>query len=321
MPREFADCRAYEQVRGDPCRGGDLLRQRGGSQRAHASHPRHITSLIANEPEAEVERKCWPVPVIQRGYLYAYIGGRPGGCWPGRRPGAVHSRRLRARPRIARRRRRAAHEVALERLDRLGARLGTKRRFGPSSSSCPRSIPRVPGARFAFNSLELTTEEWCSAARGFPSRRCAGFVLARWKGGCGLRSGEVRQGLAIHGRARGAWKPAFRIVESTRPRPSRRPGSCVVRRSSLGGQGVTTIFSGSNGQPARAEFPPQKRCPEIGAVRGDEDGPDPSARTRVPTATEGGESAPPRGPPLRERGGLASDYRSSSPSPAGRGRG
>jgi len=79
---------------------------------------------------------------------------------------------------------RPAHEVALERLDRLGARLGTSDDLRPFIFELSEIIREYLGARFAFNSLELTTEELVlRLRRRVPIQEMRGFVLARWKGG------------------------------------------------------------------------------------------------------------------------------------------
>jgi hypothetical protein len=197
-------------------KGGEIL-----SARTQAI-PVTITSLIANEPEPKLKENAGPVPVIQRDYLYAYIAGGLAAAGLGAALALFIRRRLRARsahrpappPR-------PAHEVALERLDRLGARLGTSDDLRPFIFELSEIIREYLGARFAFDSLELTTEELVlRLRRRVPIQEMRGFVLGEvegWLAGCDLvKFAKVSPSMA---EARGALETGIRIVESTRPRP------------------------------------------------------------------------------------------------------
>jgi hypothetical protein len=187
-----------------------------------------ITSLIANEPEPKLKENAGPVPVIQRDYLYAYIAGGLAAAGLGAVLALFIRRRLRAR--AAHRPApppRPAHEVALERLDRLGAQLATSDDLRPFIFELSEIIREYLGARFAFDSLELTTEELVlRLRRRVPVQEMRGFVLGEvegWLAGCDLvKFAKVSPSMA---EARGALETGIRMVESTRPRPEPRVGA------------------------------------------------------------------------------------------------
>ena len=164
-----------------------------------------IGSLIANEPEPAIKDAAPPVTVMEENLWPAYIAG--GLCAAGL--GALLTmlivRRLRARrgerpgppPR-------PAHEVALEKLDRLGAYGFLENADNrPFYFAVSEIIREYLGGRYAFDSLELTTDELVAelrrqAGRGAGAGRDRGVAV-------GVRSGEVRQDLAERRRgARGA---------------------------------------------------------------------------------------------------------------------
>jgi hypothetical protein len=183
----------------------------------------NITSLIANEPEPKLKENADPVPVIQRDYLYAYIAGGIAAAGLGAALALFIRRRLRAR--AAHRPApppRPAHEVALERLDRLGARLASNDDLRPFIFELSEIIREYLGARFAFDSLELTTEELVlRLRRRVPVQEMRGFVLGEvegWLASCDLvKFAKVSPSMA---EARGALETGIRMVESTRPRPA-----------------------------------------------------------------------------------------------------
>jgi hypothetical protein len=184
--------------------------------------PVTIVSLIANEPEPKLKENAGPVPVIQRDYLYAYIAGSLATAGLGAALALFIRRRLRAR--AAHRPApppRPAHEVALERLDRLGASLASSEDLRPFTFELSEIIRAYLGARFAFDSLELTTEELVlRLRRRGPMKEMRGFVLGEvegWLAGCDLvKFAKVSPSMA---EARGALETGIRIVESSRPRP------------------------------------------------------------------------------------------------------
>jgi hypothetical protein len=184
--------------------------------------PVKIVSLIANEPEPKLKENAGPVPVIQRDYLYVIIAGALAAAGLGALLALFIRRRLRAR--AARRPAppaRPAHEVALERLDRLGAQLAGATDLRPFTFELSEIIRAYLGARFTFDSLELTTEELVlRMRRRITVQEMRGFVLGElegWLAGCDLvKFAKISPTMA---EARGALETGIRIVESTRPRP------------------------------------------------------------------------------------------------------
>jgi hypothetical protein len=183
--------------------------------------PVKITSLIANEPEPALKDASPPVQVLEENLLLIYLGagllaaGLGGLCtW-------LVVRRLRARaaarpgppPR-------PAHEIALERLDRLG-------QYGfledadnrPFYFAVSEVIREYLGARFGFDSLELTTDELVAELRHSARRELGIFEgeLQGWLSACDLvKFAKISPSAA---ESRGTLETAIRIVSSTRPRP------------------------------------------------------------------------------------------------------
>src|ERR1035437_1839817 len=97
-----------------------------GSVQSVRTQPLPITikSLIANEPEPKLKENADPVPVIQRDYLLVYVASGLAAAGLGALIALLVRRRLRNRkPPAPAAPPRPAHEVAMEKLDRLGLRL------------------------------------------------------------------------------------------------------------------------------------------------------------------------------------------------------
>ena len=181
-----------------------------------------IASLIANEPEPALKDAATPVSVMEENRIRSMSAGR---CWR-RALGALITffivRKLRSRrgerpgppPR-------PAHEIALERLDRLGA-LGFLENADnrPFYFAVSEVIRDYLGGRYGFDSLEMTTDELIVELQASRRPR-SGELHARRDPGLavGLRPGEVREGVAD--RDRGAWRARERdpLVTATRPAP------------------------------------------------------------------------------------------------------
>jgi hypothetical protein len=178
-----------------------------------------IASLIANEPEPTLKDNAPPVPVLQQDLLLVYIAAGLAAAGLGAVVTLLVRRRLRARaswrpeppPR-------PAHELALERLDRLGAggfaEDGDHRPFYFSVSEVIRDYL---GGRFGFDSLEMTTEELVEELRRRAPRELVLGEVEGWLTSCDLVKFAKISPSATE--ARGALETAIRIVESTRPRP------------------------------------------------------------------------------------------------------
>lgn len=183
--------------------------------------PITIKSLIANEPEPELKPNAPPVSVLQPnrlliglllGLLVAALGALVGvALW----------RRWRARPQVrATPPPRPPHEVALERLDRLGAAGFLEHAdYRPFYFTLSEIVRDYVGARFGFDALELTTEELVVALRARLSSAALMAELEGWLAGCDLvKFAKVSPSAA---EARGAFETALRIVSITRPLPER----------------------------------------------------------------------------------------------------
>lgn len=184
-----------------------------------------IASLIANEPEPALKEDATPVAVWKKDLTLVIVAGAVLAAAIGALVTFLIVRKLRARvivrpgppPR-------PAHEIALERLDRLGSygflENADNRPFYFAVSEVVRDYL---GARYQFDSLELTTDELMAALV-----RRAGEVpvlteVKVWLSTCDLvKFAKVSPTAA---EARGALEVAIRIVESTRPRPESPPAA------------------------------------------------------------------------------------------------
>lgn len=213
-------------------KGGDVLT-------AHtAPVPIKIVSLLANESEPALKDNAEPVPVLERNLLVVYIAAGLVVAALGGIVGLIIRKRWKAR---ASQRpappRRPPHEVALERLDRLGASgFPEGGDLRPFTFALSEIIREYLGARFGFDSLELTTEELVSELR-----RSAGGSLSlvmgevsSWLRACDLvKFAKVSPTIT---EARGALETAIRIVEGTRPQiaPPAALGATALRESTGG---------------------------------------------------------------------------------------
>jgi hypothetical protein len=185
-----------------------------------AAVPVKVTSLIANEPEPALKEATAPVVVMEENRLLIYLGAGLLAAALGAFVAWLIVRRMRAR--IAARPGpppRPAHEIALERLDRLG-------QYGfledadnrPFYFSVSEVIREYLGARFGFDSLELTTDELIDELKR--NGRDLGLIqgeITGWLSACDLvKFAKISPSAA---EARGSLETALRIVTSTRPRP------------------------------------------------------------------------------------------------------
>jgi len=197
-------------------KGGDVRTART------AALPLKIGSLIANEPEPALKDAAAPVTVLEDNWLLIYVAAGLFAALLGALITWIIVRRLRAR--VAARPGpppRPAHEIALERLDRLG-------QYGfledadnrPFYFSVSEVIREYLGARFGFDSLELTTDELVTELKR-SARHELGLSegeITGWLAACDLvKFAKISPSAA---EARGALETAIRIVTSTRPRPA-----------------------------------------------------------------------------------------------------
>jgi len=184
-----------------------------------AALPVKITSLIANEPEPALKDAAGPVVVMEDNRALIYVLAGLCAAALGALVTWLVVRRLRARvvvrpgppPR-------PAHEVALERLDRLG-------QYGfledadnrPFYFAVSEVIREYLGARFGFDSLELTTDELIEELKRAAGRELLLGEIQGWLAACDLvKFAKISPSAS---EARGTLETALRIVTSTRPRP------------------------------------------------------------------------------------------------------
>jgi hypothetical protein len=187
--------------------------------------PLKITSLIANEPEPALKDATAPVAVLEENKPLIYGGLGLLAAAVGALVTWLVVRRLRARvivrpgppPR-------PAHEIALEKLDRLG-------QYGfledadnrPFYFAVSEIVREYLGARFGFDSLELTTDELIDELKRRADQELGiyGAEIRGWLGACDLVKFAKISPSATE--ARGTLETALRIVTSTRPRPAPTP--------------------------------------------------------------------------------------------------
>jgi hypothetical protein len=202
-----------------------------------------IFSLIANEPEPALKEQAAPVTVMQQNLWPLYIAGGVAAAALGSLITFLIVRRLRARrgarpgppPR-------PAHEIALEKLDRLGA-------YGffenadnrPFYFAVSEVIREYLGARYGFDSLELTTDELVAELRRRSGREVVLGEVQGWLSACDLvKFAKVSPSAA---EARGTLESAIRIVTSTR---------AVAE---------PTADAGAGGPPVSPRRPPAEEAP------------------------------------------------------------
>ncbi len=193
----------------------------GGAVRQARTQPLElkIASLIANEPEPALKDNAAPVAVMKQDLRLVYVAGGLLAALLGALVTWLVVRRLRARvivrpgppPR-------PAHEIALERLDRLGAYGFLENADNrPFYFAVSEIIRDYLGGRFGFDSLELTTDELMDELRRRAGRELVLAEIGRWLAACDLVKFAKVSPSATE--ARGTLEVAIRIVESTRPRP------------------------------------------------------------------------------------------------------
>jgi hypothetical protein len=188
-----------------------------------------IGSLIANEPEPAIKDAAPPVTVMVENLWPAYIAGGLVAAGLGALLTMFIVRRLRARrgerpgppPR-------PAHEVALEKLDRLGTYGFLENADNrPFYFAVSEIIREYLGGRYGFDSLELTTDELCAELRRHAGRELVLGEVSGWLSACDLVKFAKISPTAAE--ARGSLESAIRIVTTTRPvvEPAGVPGSAT----------------------------------------------------------------------------------------------
>jgi hypothetical protein len=180
--------------------------------------PVKITSLIANEPDPQLEDVSEPVTVLEQDLTLVYVGAGLGMA----ALGAFIALELRRRWRLRDARRpapppRPAHEIALEKLGQLATSgLGTDSDLRLFYFQLSEIVREYLGGRFEFPALEMTTEELTDELGRMAPRGLVPGEIAGWLSGCDLV--KFAKLAPPPAEARGALETAIRMVEATRPR-------------------------------------------------------------------------------------------------------
>jgi len=181
-----------------------------------------IASLLANEPEPKLKDNSDSVAVVERDMRPIYAGIVLGAALLGAGIALFIRRRLRNRkpaaPPIPPR---PAHEVALEKLDRLTAKLTEGGDLRPFYFELSETIREYLGGRFRFNALEMTTEELVVALPKYIHPvDIRGMVLSEIEGWLSLSDlVKFAKISPTELEARGAMETALRLVKATLPLP------------------------------------------------------------------------------------------------------
>jgi hypothetical protein len=186
-----------------------------------------IASLLANESEPKLKDNAESIPVIERNDLFLAIVGSVLAAGLGAVIALLVRRRLRARkPAPPPAPPRPAHEVAMEKLDKLGALLAEGGDLRPFYFQLSEAIREYLGGRFGFDSLELTTQELMAIMRRIPpevTRGVLGSEIEGWLSACDLvKFAKVSPSAE---QARGALETAIRMVAATRVQPQVPPAA------------------------------------------------------------------------------------------------
>lgn len=133
-----------------------------GAVRTVSTEPLPITikSLLANEPDPAVKPDAAPVAVMQEVRWPLYLGGGVLAALFGAVIGSMLLSRWRKRVKVVYvPPPRPAHEVALEKLERLGAGPMAVDNMRPFYFELSEILREYFGGRYGFDSLELTTDE------------------------------------------------------------------------------------------------------------------------------------------------------------------
>ena len=178
-----------------------------------------IASVIANEPEPALKEGTTTVSVLEENRLPLYVGGGVLAAALGALISFFIVRKLRMRPgeRLGPPPR-PAHEIALERLDRLGAYGFIENADNrPFYFAVSEIIRDYLGGRYGFDSLEMTTDELGDELQRRAGRELLLSEVKGWLAACDLvKFAKVSPTVT---EARGALETAIRIVTSSRPVP------------------------------------------------------------------------------------------------------
>lgn len=175
-----------------------------------------VSSLLANEPEPALKANAAPVVVMQEVRWPLYVGAGLLAALMGALAGSLLLARWRRRKKVVPVvPPRPAHERALERLDGLGARLGGTEDLRPFYFELSEVLREYFGARYGFESLELTSDELIFELERHGRKPLVVSEVQGWMATCDLV--KFARVAPTETEARGALESALRFVTTTRP--------------------------------------------------------------------------------------------------------
>jgi len=160
-----------------------------GAVRSVSTEPLSITikSLLANEPDPAVKPDAAPVSVMEDVRWPLYVAGGVLAALLGALIGSMMLSRWRRRAKIIYvPPPRPAHEVALEKLERLSAGLTQSDDMRPFYFELSETLREYFGGRYGFDSLELTTDELLFELRRFGRKPLVISEVEGWLSSCDL---------------------------------------------------------------------------------------------------------------------------------------
>lgn len=160
-----------------------------GSVRSVSTEALSITikSVLANEPDPAVKPDAAPVAVMEDVRWPLYVGGGVLTALLGALLGSMLLSRWRRRAKVVYvPPLRPAHEVALEKLERLGASLTLSDDMRPFYFELSETLREYFGGRYGFDSLELTTDELLFELRRFGRKPLVISEVEGWLSSCDL---------------------------------------------------------------------------------------------------------------------------------------
>lgn len=184
--------------------------------------PIKIKSLLSNEPNPEAKPDAVPVSVTVQVRWPLYVAGGFLAALFGALIGSWLLSRWRKRTKFVYvPPPRPAHEVALEKLERLGAAFAPVEDMRPFYFALSEILREYFGGRYGFDSLELTTDELLAELRRHGRKPLVISDVEGWLAGCDLV--KFARVSPSEDEARAALDAGIKFVVNTRPVPEPAP--------------------------------------------------------------------------------------------------